>query len=106
MRVVLLSICLVLMAMQSAPAAPGYCQIQIVNRSGEDVTVYGTFDDGSPLHPFRMYAGDAPHHIDLHYHGYCHSGMHLKIERIQSPHNVMMYNAWAHVNSTVQLVSH
>lgn len=105
MRVVFLSICLVLAVIRSAPAAPGYCQIEIVNRSNHDVTVYGTFDDGSPLHAFRMYAGEPPHYIDLHYHAYCHSGMHLRIERIQSPHHMMVYDAWTHVNSTV-LVSH
>lgn len=106
MRVALLSIFLVLAAIRSAPAAPGHCQVEIVNRSSHVVMVHGTFDDGSPLHPFRVYAGDAPHYIELHYHGYCHSGLHLKIESIQSPHHVQMYDAWTHVNSTVQLVSH
>lgn len=106
MRVVLLSICLMLAVMRNAPAAPGYCQIEIVNRSHHDVMVYGTFDDGSPLHPFRMYGGESPHYIDLHYHAYCHTGAHLRIERIQSPHHIVMYNAWTRVNSTVHIAPH
>lgn len=106
MRVVLFSIGLALMVMGNAPASPGYCQIEIINRSRQDVVAYGTFDDGSPLHSFRIYAGEAPHYIELYYHGRCHIGMHLRIEHMQSPHPIMMYDAWTHPGSTVQLVPH
>lgn len=59
---------------------PGYCEIEIINNSYEDVHVYGLFDDGAPLRPFNVYSYEGPHYISLYYYGYCHSGMNLYID--------------------------
>ncbi|MGH7660989.1 MAG: hypothetical protein ACRENA_08785 [Vulcanimicrobiaceae bacterium] len=104
MRVLLLSLCLVLAMAQSAPARPGYCEIELINSMNNDVSVHGTFDDGHPLTRFRMYAHETPHYISLHYSGYCHSGMRLTVESIQTPHNEVIYNAWTHKDATVRIV--
>lgn len=57
----------------------GYCDIEIINNSFDDVRVYGVFDDGASLYPFNVYSFDAPSTISLYYYGYCHSGMDLYI---------------------------
>ena len=103
MRVAILAVCFVLAAAGIAPAAPGYCQVEIVNRSHHDVLVDGAFDDGSRLPGFRMYSNETAHYIDLHYHGYCHSALRLEITSLQVPHRVI-YEAWTHVNTTVHIV--
>ncbi len=58
----------------------GFCEIEIINRSYEDVRVYGVFDDGVPLEPFMIYSFEYPHYISLNFYGYCHYGMDLYIE--------------------------
>ena len=83
---------------------PGYCEIELINSTYNDVNVYGTFDDGAPLMPFRMYSFESPHYISLFYYGYCHSGMRITIESIQFPYNVVIYDAWTYANSTVRVV--
>ena len=59
---------------------PGYCEIEIINRSYEDVRVYGVFDDGYPMEPFTIYSFEGPHYISLYVYGYCHAGMDLYID--------------------------
>ena len=59
---------------------PGYCEIEIINRSYEDVRVYGVFDDGVYLDPFTIYSFEGPHFISLYFYGYCHQGMDLYID--------------------------
>ncbi len=61
---------------------PGYCEIEIINNSYYDVRVFGTFDDGEELRPFRIYPHEYPHYISLYYYGYCHYGMDLYIETL------------------------
>ncbi|KTD21874.1 hypothetical protein [Legionella londiniensis] len=62
---------------------PGYCEIEIINYSSQDVRVSGFFDDRSRLTPFIVYSGDAPHYISLYYYGYCHDGMDLYINTLR-----------------------
>lgn len=64
----------------TAVAFPGYCEIEISNRSFEDVRVYGVFDDGLSMDPFNVYSFEAPHYISLFYYGYCHDGMDLYMD--------------------------
>lgn len=58
----------------------GYCEIEIINNSYQDVRVYGTFDDGLPMRSFNVYSFEAPHYISLYYYGYCHAGMDIYID--------------------------
>lgn len=58
----------------------GNCEIEIINRSFEDVRVYGVFDDGLSMDPFNVYSFEAPRYIPLFYYGYCHDGMDLYID--------------------------
>ncbi|AWN73692.1 hypothetical protein LEAN103870_13520 [Legionella anisa] len=81
---------------------PGYCEIEIINNSIDNVRVYGSFDDGAPLDPFTIFYYDAPHYISLYYYGYCHSGMNLLI---QGPYGTI-YSGWTNVNSTVRIVNY
>ncbi|MCW8496740.1 hypothetical protein OQJ25_06420 [Fluoribacter dumoffii] len=81
---------------------PGYCEIEIINDSLDNVRVFGSFDDLSALEPFTIFYYDAPHYISLHYYGYCHSGMNLLI---QSPYGTI-YSGWTNVHSTVRIVNY
>ncbi len=47
---------------EKAPTAAGYCEIEIINDSLMNVTVYGTFDDGSTV-DFNIYRYEYPHYI-------------------------------------------
>ena len=58
----------------------GYCEIEVVNSSSEDVRVSGIFDDGVWLQPFNVYGFESPHYISLYYYGYCHAGMNLMVD--------------------------
>ena len=46
---------------------PGYCEIEVINSSYQNVSVYGTFEDNSQMMPFDVYSGDYPHYISLFY---------------------------------------
>lgn len=78
---------------------PGYCQIEIINDSFTDVSVFGTYDDGSSV-GFDIYRFDAPHYISLFYNFYCHSQMYITI---QSPYYTL-YSGWTNVNSTIRIL--
>lgn len=65
---------------------PGYCEIEIVNNSFDDIRVYGVFDDGALLEPINIYSFEAPYHIPLYYYGYCHAGMNLYIDTFTGYH--------------------
>ncbi len=78
---------------------PGYCQIEIINNSFTDVTVFGTYEDGSSL-AFDIYSFDTPHYISLFYNFYCHSQMYITI---QSPYYTL-YSGWTNVNSTIRIL--
>jgi hypothetical protein len=79
----------------------GYCEIEIINRSYDDVRVNGVFDDGSPLASFTVYSFEAPHYISLFYYGYCHYGMNLYID---SYYGYNLYSAFTTRESTVRIV--
>ncbi|KTD16565.1 hypothetical protein [Legionella jordanis] len=80
---------------------PGYCEIEIINSSFDDVRVYGVFDDGTTLNPFSIYSYEAPHYIDLFYYGYCHAGMNLWIDTYSG---YRVYAGYTYTNSTVRIV--
>ena len=88
------------------PASKGSptCLIKITNDSHDDIMVYGTFDDGAPLHPFMIYAYEMPHYISLYNEnvGFCHSGMDLGIETASG---LRLYRSYTWVNTKIRIVS-
>ncbi|MGL5741558.1 MAG: hypothetical protein ACRCXC_02900 [Legionella sp.] len=89
-------------AAAKATMYPGYCQIEVINESFNDVHVYGTFDDYSRV-DFPIYYHEYPHYIDLYYNWDCHPGMFVRIHSRQFPYQVI-YDSWTNVNSTVRIV--
>ncbi|KTD32048.1 hypothetical protein E3983_03665 [Legionella israelensis] len=79
--------------------SPGYCEIEIINDSYDNVSVHGTFDDGTYV-DFTVYRYEAPHYISLYYYGYCHPDMYLDI---YTPY-AKIYSGYTRVNSTVRIV--
>ena len=57
---------------------PGYCEVEIINNSYEDVNVFAHFEDGSTI-SFPVYSHSSPEYVDLFYRGYCHSFITLHI---------------------------
>ena len=78
----------------------GFCEIEIINQSSDDVRVSGTFDDGAPLYPFTIYSYEAPHYISLFYYGYCHYGMDLYID---SYYGYPLYAGYTRRESTIRI---
>ena len=78
----------------------GFCEIEIINNSFDDVRVSGVFDDGIPLIPFSIYSFEGPHYISLFYYGYCHYGMNLFIDTY-SGYNI--YSAYTPRETTVRI---
>jgi hypothetical protein len=80
------------------------CLIKITNDSHDDIVVYGTYDDGVPLHPFMIYAYEMPHYISLYNEnvGFCHSGMDIGIETTSG---LRLYRAYTWVNTRIRIVS-
>lgn len=79
---------------------PGYCQIDLINDSYDNVTVYGRFDDNSLMTPFNMYTGEF-HTVDLIYYGACHPYMYLDIVTFSGYH---IYSGYTRVGQTVRVV--
>ena len=80
---------------------PGYCEIEIINNSYDDVRVYGVFDDGIALEPFNVYSYESPHYISLYYYGYCHNGMDLYVDTFYGAH---IYAGYVSRYSTIRIV--
>lgn len=80
---------------------PGYCEIEIINTSFDDVTVYGIYDDGVSMNPFNVYSFESAHYISLYYYGYCHSGMNLYIDTFSGYH---VYAGYTPTRSTIRIV--
>ncbi|WP_028387754.1 hypothetical protein [Legionella fairfieldensis] len=83
---------------------PGFCEIEIVNYSYDDVRVFGKFDDGTTLEPFVIYryGYDTPQTISLYYYEYCHSGMNLYIDSINSGYR--LYAGYTPVQQTIKIL--
>ena len=101
MRVVFFSLCLAFTMVGEAYAYPGYCQIELINDSHENVMVHAAFDDGSSS-AFPMQARDHPHYISLFYNHYCHSGVEVRV----TDQRGILYHAWTRVSATVRIVPH
>jgi len=80
---------------------PAYCEIEVINRSYDDVTVSGIFDDGLSMQPFNVYSFEASHYISLYYYGYCHAGMDLYINTFYGDY---VYSGYTPVNRTIRIV--
>lgn len=76
---------------------PGYCEIEIVNRSFEPVHVSGTFLDGDWLDAFDIYPYEYPHYISLQYWG-CQRGMYLTITNFDG---IVIYSGYTPVYQTI-----
>ena len=74
-----------------APAWASNCEIEIINRSYDDVRVFGMLDNGATLEPFIVYSFDYPHYISLYSNGYCHDGMELDIDTVNGQHVYASY---------------
>jgi hypothetical protein len=79
----------------------GSCNIEIINHSLLYATVYGTFDDGTPLIPFGIMPDDSSHYIDLFYNGYCHLNMYLDIINANGFH---IYTKYTPYNTLIKLM--
>jgi len=80
---------------------PGYCEIEIINLSFDDVTVYGQFDDGEILEPFNVYSFESPLYIPLYYYGYCHAGMNLSINTFRGDY---IYSGYVPTGMSIRIV--
>lgn len=80
---------------------PGYCEIEVINNSYDNVRVYGVFDDGISLQPFNVYSFESPHYISLYYYGYCHAGMNLYVDTWSGYH---VYGGYTPTGTTIRIV--
>lgn len=80
---------------------PGFCEIEIINSSYDDVIVYGTFDEGTVMTPFNVYRYESPHYISNFFNGYCHNAMYIDIVTFRGYH---IYSGYTLSNSTVRVV--
>lgn len=85
------------MAQNKKMMVPGYCEIEIINRSYEPVNVTGNFIDGDWLDPFSIYPYEYPHYISLSYFG-CQPGMYLTISNF---HGYVLYTGYTPVYQTL-----
>jgi hypothetical protein len=106
MPALIFSLWFALAAGPKAAAHPGYCEIEIINSSHRNATVYGTFDDSLPLNPFAIRGYDeGAHYISLYYSGYCHyDGMRLIVELHYLPYDHIVYDAWTRPGSIVRII--
>jgi len=80
---------------------PGYCEIEIINRSYQDIYVSGEFDDGYILDPFTIYSFEGPHYVSLYYYGYCHVGMYLYISTHEG---YLLYSGYTKRRSSIRVL--
>ena len=86
---------------EQAIKSPGYCEIELINSSYDNVTVSGVFDDGLSLATFSMYSFGMPQYIDMYYYGYCHAGMSLYIDTWSG---YRIFAGYAQTNTTIRVV--
>lgn len=85
-----------------AVAAPGHCEIEIINGSHEAVTVHVTFEDRQFV-SFIMHQHDAPHYVHLWQGGYCHRDAHVVVT---DAHHRAIYSAFTRVGATIHIIAH
>jgi hypothetical protein len=78
------------------------CLIKISNDSQYDLLITGTFDDGSSLAPFIIYAYEQPQFISLYYFNLCHGIMGVGIETTSG---MKLYQQETYVNSRIRIKS-
>ena len=81
---------------------PGYCEIEVLNRSYDDVRVYGVYDDFTPMKAFKVYSYGSAVYISLFYNGYCHSGMNLFVDNWDDDYNI--FTGYVKTNTTLRIV--
>jgi hypothetical protein len=82
---------------------PGFysCDVEVVNDSFSNITVYGRYDDGVPLIPFNVYSYEYSHYVDLFYNGYCHSGVYLSVVTFSG---YAIFSGYVFAGSTLHVV--
>lgn len=80
---------------------PGYCEIEVINNSFDDIRVFGVYDDGATMIPFNMYSFESPYYIPLYYYGYCHAGMNLYINTFSG---YPIYAGYTERGTTIRVV--
>lgn len=84
--------------------APGFCEIELINQSYDDVRISGIYDDGSYMVPFTLENYYSPYnraYIDLFYYGYCHDGMTLYVDQFDG---YRIYKGYTRVNTTLRVI--
>jgi hypothetical protein len=80
------------------------CEIEVINESHADILVTGTFEDGTSLAPFTIYAYEyLPSYIDLFYYDFCHSGMYVHIVTLRNGYPI--YSRYTHAGRTIHVFS-
>lgn len=85
---------------------PGFCEIEIINRSFDNVTVFGTYEDNALIIPFDIFANSYPHYVSLYYRDFdgiyrCHNSMYISIETFN---HYPVYSTYTRVGSTINIV--
>ena len=93
-------------AVASKAMMPGFCEIEIINRSYDHVTVFGTYEDNSQIAPFDIFSYGYPQYISLFYRDFdgvyrCHNTMYLAIETFN---HYPVYTGYTMVGSTINIV--
>lgn len=84
------------------PSMSSPCLIKISNDTQYDLLITGSFDDGSPLAPFIIYAFEQPQFISLFYYSICHGIMNIGIETTSG---LKLYQQETYVNSRIRVKS-
>jgi hypothetical protein len=81
-------------------SVPGYCEVEVINQSYDNITVYGTYENGVSIEPFSMYQYDT-YHIPLYYNYTCSDKIYVDIVTFKGVH---IYSAWTRVGQILRIV--
>lgn len=84
---------------QKALTAPGYCQIEVNNRSSKSAIVDIYYDD-SPGYRNNVVQPGYSMYVDLYYGGYCHNRAYLVIS---TPESYLLYAKYTGVHGVVDV---
>lgn len=85
---------------------PGFCEVEIINDSYENLTVYGTWENNVVMEPFNFYRYEYPHYISLYYRdadgiSRCHNTMFITIDTFS---HFRVYSGYTWVGTTVRII--
>jgi hypothetical protein len=79
--------------------APGYCEIEIANRSYKGAYVDIQYDNGSRRNNLYVYPAHSLF-VPLYYGGYCHQAAYFTV---YSPEHYLLYSGYAYVGHTLTI---